>query len=83
MLIILKGLKFVSNLCGLCPQVSPVGLREDIPMVVTEEVAQLPHMWLGGGEPDLKLGMPVPAFLGAYHAAVVDCSDRKRTVEDT
>lgn len=52
-------------------------------MVVTEEVAQLPHMWLGGGEPDLKLGMPVPAFLAAYHAAVVDCSDRKRTVEDT
>ncbi len=62
---------------------SPVGSRTALPTIVAEEIAELPHMWLGGGEPDLKLGMPVPAFLAAYRPAVVACSDQKRTVEDT
>ena len=64
-------------------QVSPVGLRTALPIVVAAEIAELPFMWLGGGEPDLKLRVSVPAFLAAYKPAVVACSDPKRTVEDT
>lgn len=62
--------------------VSPIGLSEVLPLVVASEVAKLQFLWLGGGEPDLKLGMSVPQFIAAYKAAVINCSNQKRTVEE-
>lgn len=62
--------------------VSPVGLRKELPLIVASEIAELQFMWLGGGEPDLKLGMSVPQFLAGYKATVVSCSNLRRTVEE-
>jgi hypothetical protein len=31
-------------------------------------------MWLGGGEPDLKLGFRVQDFLSAYRPSILDCT---------
>ena len=30
--------------------------------------------WLGGGEPDLKMGVKADAFVDAVNAFVVDCT---------
>lgn len=61
--------------------VSPVGLRQPIPLIMASEIAELQFMWLGGGEPDLKLGLSVPEFIAAYNAVIVDCSNQRRAVD--
>lgn len=62
--------------------VSPVGLSEALPIIVASEIANLQFVWLGGGEPDLKLGMSVPQFVAAYKAAVINVSNQNRTVDE-
>jgi prolyl-tRNA editing enzyme YbaK/EbsC (Cys-tRNA(Pro) deacylase) len=61
--------------------VSLFGHLAPVPIVVAEPVAALPVVWLGGGEPDLKLRL-FPVALWAWAAApkgaplsvhVVDC----------
>lgn len=63
--------------------VSPVGLHQQLPLILAAEIAELSYMWLGGGEPDLKLGMSVPNFITAYQPAIVDCSNQRRTTVST
>jgi prolyl-tRNA editing enzyme YbaK/EbsC (Cys-tRNA(Pro) deacylase) len=67
--------------------VSPVGLAERaLPLVLSRRILALAErtdgcggggeagfLWFGGGEPDLKLGMPVAAFVAAYQPFVCDC----------
>ena len=64
--------------------VSPVGVAtRELPLVLSHRIAELDGrggaagadlMWVGGGEPDLKLGMRVAAFVQAYAPIVCDCT---------
>ncbi|GMH64067.1 hypothetical protein TL16_g03883 [Triparma laevis f. inornata] len=47
--------------------VSPFGLCSKIPVILDKSIAHLetPFFWMGGGHPDLKLGMSVNDFLKA------------------
>ena len=61
--------------------VTPVGLATpEMPIVLSHRIQALGgsdgagFMWFGGGEPDLKLGMPVAAFVRAYSPFVCDCT---------
>lgn len=61
--------------------VSPVGMATpEMPVVLSHRIQALGggdgagFMWFGGGEPDLKLGMPVAAFVRAYSPFVCDCT---------
>ena len=61
--------------------VSPVGMATpEMPIVLSHRIQALGvsdgagFMWFGGGEPDLKLGMPVAAFVLAYSPFVCDCT---------
>lgn len=56
--------------------VSPVGLATPLPIIMSHRILQLhpPLLWQGGGEPDVKLGMPTVQFVAAYHPIVMDCT---------
>ncbi len=64
--------------------VSPVGMAtRELPLVLSHRIVELGGrggaagadlMWVGGGEPDLKLGMRVAAFVQAYAPIVCDCT---------
>mmetsp|Transcript_25800 Transcript_25800/g.72241 ORF Transcript_25800/g.72241 Transcript_25800/m.72241 type:complete len:153 (+) Transcript_25800:818-1276(+) len=56
--------------------VAPVGCATNIPIIVSHKIAELQpdFFWLGGGEVDLKLGMPWAEFSDVYHPYVVDCT---------
>ena len=63
---------------------SPIALATPLPIILSHRIAELPEntMWLGAGEPDLKLGIPVDRFIQAYAPLVVNCTDDKRTMTD-
>ena len=61
--------------------VTPVGMAApEMPIVLSHHIQA--HggsdgagvIWFGGGEPDLKLGMPVGTFARAYCPFVCDCT---------
>ena len=56
--------------------VTPVCMATELPIVMSHRIAQLDSgfFWLGAGEPDLKLGMPVQQFVDAYTPLVIDCT---------
>ena len=45
--------------------VSPLGLRTPLPILLSAPIARLPagELWLGGGEPDLKLRVESQEFV--------------------
>jgi hypothetical protein len=49
-------------------------------VIIDEAITKLDEdfFWLGGGEVDLKLGMPTSQFLNAFRPFVVKCSWRPR-----
>ena len=44
---------------------SPLGLRTPLPILLSAPIARLPagELWLGGGEPDLKLRVESQEFV--------------------
>lgn len=56
--------------------VTPVGMKTRLPIVLAKEIAQLDEFWLGGGEIDLKLGIPVSDFIRAYNPFIVPLADK-------
>mmetsp|Transcript_30331 Transcript_30331/g.74539 ORF Transcript_30331/g.74539 Transcript_30331/m.74539 type:complete len:218 (+) Transcript_30331:120-773(+) len=54
--------------------VVPVGMRVDIPIILSHQIKELSpsFLWLGGGHPDLKLGMPVQQLIDCLGARVAD-----------
>ena len=54
--------------------VTPFGLLQDVPIVLSAAVAPLHFFWMGGGHVHLKLGMAVSEFLKATNAMVADIS---------
>jgi prolyl-tRNA editing enzyme YbaK/EbsC (Cys-tRNA(Pro) deacylase) len=57
--------------------VSPFGLSKVIPIILCAACTAMspPYMWMGGGEVDLKLGMPLSDFLRATNALIADISE--------
>ena len=64
--------------------VCPFGLATPIPILVCASCLQLspPFLWMGGGEVDVKLGLPVSDFVRATGALVADVSAPRQGVED-
>ncbi|KAG2434874.1 hypothetical protein HYH02_012074 [Chlamydomonas schloesseri] len=58
--------------------VSPIGMKEDLPIILSSKITQLdpPLFWMGAGEVDLKVGMDVQEFIEAYKERlfVIDCT---------
>ncbi|KAG0228322.1 hypothetical protein BGW42_002270 [Actinomortierella wolfii] len=54
--------------------VSPVGMRTDIPILLSSAIAELdpPFFYLGAGHVDWKVAVPVKGFLDNWNASVVD-----------
>jgi prolyl-tRNA editing enzyme YbaK/EbsC (Cys-tRNA(Pro) deacylase) len=58
--------------------VTPVGVggvvAGAVPLILASAILSLapPLLWMGGGEADLKLGVGVGEFVGAYRAIVMD-----------
>lgn len=60
---------------GLATPALPVVLSHQVQALIGRRGGpEADWMWMGGGEPDLKLGMPVEAFMQAYRPLVYDCT---------
>eukprot|EP00890_Picochlorum_soloecismus_P003027 jgi/Picsp_1/3725/NSC_06561-R1_protein len=48
--------------------VTPIGMKTQLPIVISKSITELvpDEFWIGAGEVDLKVGMPVSDFLKAY-----------------
>lgn len=44
--------------------VTPLGLNEDVPIILSSAVAELGYFWMGGGHVHLKLGLSASEFVG-------------------
>jgi len=44
--------------------VTPFGLNEDIPIILSSVLVSLGYFWMGGGHVHLKLGLAVSDFVG-------------------
>jgi prolyl-tRNA editing enzyme YbaK/EbsC (Cys-tRNA(Pro) deacylase) len=57
--------------------VSPFGLMHNIPVILCLSCSQLspPYIWLGAGEVDLKLGVPLSDFVRGTNALIADISE--------
>lgn len=55
---------------GVCPVGNPV----NIPIILSERITELSDafIWLGGGDPTLKLGFSVSEFIEKFKPYVVD-----------
>eukprot|EP00769_Ergobibamus_cyprinoides_P004536 gnl/Ergobibamus_cyprinoides/727.p3 GENE.gnl/Ergobibamus_cyprinoides/727~~gnl/Ergobibamus_cyprinoides/727.p3 ORF type:complete len:213 (+),score=69.59 gnl/Ergobibamus_cyprinoides/727:820-1458(+) len=52
--------------------VTPIGIPADrIPILVAKPIAEMDHVWIGGGHPDVKLRINVKEFLAAYADRVI------------
>lgn len=60
--------------------VCPFGLLTPIPVLLCASCLQLspPFLWMGGGEVDVKLGLPVSDFIRATGALVADVSEPRQ-----
>lgn len=55
--------------------VTPIGMREDIPVILSDAIVKLsPRLfWLGGGEVNLKLGIQTDDFIRIVKPFITDC----------
>lgn len=55
--------------------VTPIGMRTDIPVILSDAVVKLNprFFWLGGGEVDLKLGLRTDDFIRIVKPFITDC----------
>ncbi|XP_024363905.1 uncharacterized protein [Physcomitrium patens] len=56
--------------------VTPIGMRTDIPVILSDAIVQLSprFFWLGGGEVDLKLGTKTDEFIKIVKPFITDCT---------
>lgn len=67
----------LSEYNGVCP----IGNKVDIPIILDSQLLSVPtgYIWLGGGEPDLKLCLNVSEFVKNTCALVGEISKKKTT----
>lgn len=54
--------------------VSPFGLKEPVPIILSSAIVPLQYFWMGGGHVHLKLGMAVSDFKKAPGVQIMECS---------
>ncbi|KAJ2400573.1 hypothetical protein GGI23_001953 [Coemansia sp. RSA 2559] len=56
--------------------VAPIGMLQSIPVILSASIAALrpPVLWIGAGDVDFKMAMPVAAFVDATGCLVADIS---------
>ncbi|KAI8606227.1 YbaK/aminoacyl-tRNA synthetase-associated domain-containing protein [Dissophora ornata] len=56
--------------------VSPVGMKTDLPILISTAIAELspPVFYLGAGHIDWKIALPVQSFVDNWNASVIDFS---------
>jgi len=52
--------------------VTPLGMAVDVPMIVSHRVLELPYIWLGGGEVDVKLRISIPDLCRVFNPIIGD-----------
>ncbi|GAB5369970.1 hypothetical protein AAMO2058_001451900 [Amorphochlora amoebiformis] len=52
--------------------VTPVGMAVSVPMIVSHRILELPYIWLGGGEKDVKLAISVPDLCRVFNPIIGD-----------
>jgi prolyl-tRNA editing enzyme YbaK/EbsC (Cys-tRNA(Pro) deacylase) len=57
--------------------VSPFGLRKPLPIVLCQRCADLNYIYLGGGEPDLKLGIAIEDLIRGLNPIITMVSHQK------
>jgi len=57
--------------------VTPFGLLEEVPIILSSEVAELGYFWMGGGHVHLKLGLSVSDFLKVPNVQVMKVSTKR------
>ena len=55
--------------------VTPFGLQEPVPIILTENVVKLRFFWMGGGHIHLKLGVATSEFCEALNPIIGDISN--------
>jgi prolyl-tRNA editing enzyme YbaK/EbsC (Cys-tRNA(Pro) deacylase) len=59
--------------------VTPLGMVENIPIILSSRILKLRDqgldMWLGGGEVDLKVRLPIDDFINIANPLVLDVTD--------
>lgn len=55
--------------------VTPVGSLQPLPVVLSHHIAALDLFYLGAGDVDLKLSLPVADFRAVYHPVVLDVTE--------
>lgn len=52
--------------------VTPLGMLTPMPIILSAPIKDLPdgQVWLGGGEPDLKLSIDIKQFVAVFQAAL-------------
>lgn len=66
---------------GVCP----IGNKTEIPIVLSERLLNVPTGWMyvGGGEPELKLGFSVQEFIQQTGCFVADIAEDGMTTDDS
>ena len=54
--------------------VTPFGLKEKVPIILSSAIVPLSYFWMGGGHVHLKLGMSVSGFTKLPHVQIMECS---------
>mmetsp|Transcript_14496 Transcript_14496/g.20339 ORF Transcript_14496/g.20339 Transcript_14496/m.20339 type:complete len:289 (-) Transcript_14496:292-1158(-) len=52
--------------------VTPLGMAVKVPMIVSHRVLELPYIWLGGGEVDVKLRMSISDLCRVFNPIIGD-----------
>lgn len=54
--------------------VTPIGMKVKIPIILDKRITELDFIWLGGGELDVKWGVPVKEFIRAFNPFIGEVS---------
>jgi prolyl-tRNA editing enzyme YbaK/EbsC (Cys-tRNA(Pro) deacylase) len=70
----------MSEFNGVCP----IGNKVDVPIILSARLLDIPtgFMWVGGGEPELKLGFPVQDFIKYTGCFVSDIAEDGLSMDD-
>lgn len=55
--------------------VTPLGMRHRLPIVLSDRVAALPFLWLGGGEIDVKWRVATAEFVRAFAPVIANITE--------
>ncbi len=54
--------------------VTPIGMKASVPIIMDKNIADLDFIWLGGGEVDVKWGVPVKEFIRIFNPIIGEVS---------